>query len=431
MKALRSWTLAAAAAVLAACGDGGIQSPDFTPVVTVTNLRVQPLDPQQGSQIPVGTTLSFQAIATLQQTVPPGTDGAPNGVITIDEDVSDIADWQSANSAFASVDGGVVLGVAPSGGALRITAEYEGRTAQTQVIVTDAVLASVDHVRPRSAAERDPQDRYTAAAGTGVPFDIFGEFTDGQVRELDQASFDVAWSSSNTGVADNPADDNNFTTAGLGSTTVTGTVTNAQGINPASASAELIVEPLNAFCESEFIAPPAVFTTEASALCLGCTVDQPVAAFDANTDTFGTMSIPLGLLLQSSVSLTVSQASNDPLTVGRPAGFLVSRSGSLLSAELLSDVTIQTVLCDVDGENCQVRETFGAGTTPLYLALLGLIGGEDVNLLSTPPLGDASLDANGLRLTFSGGLLSAAATLNVHSTCAVAREPEDAGTSAP
>ena len=83
MKALRSWIPAALAAVLAACGDGGIQSPDFTPVVSITNLRIQPLDPQQGTQIPVGTTLPFQAIATFEQTVPPGTEGAQNGVIAV------------------------------------------------------------------------------------------------------------------------------------------------------------------------------------------------------------------------------------------------------------------------------------------------------------------------------------------------------------
>lgn len=422
MKALRSWTLAAVAALLAACGDGSIQSPDFTPVSTLANLRIDAADPQQGSQLPVGTTLSFRAIATIEQMVPPGTEGAVDGVITIEEDVSDSALWQSANSAFATVEGGVVLGVAPSGTALPITATYEGLDASVLVTVTAAVPIGVDHVRPRSAPERDPQNSYTVAAGTGVPFDIFGAFTDGAVRELDQASFDVDWSSSNSGVADNPADDNNFTTLAIGSTQITGAVTNVQGISPASASATLVVEPLNAFCESEFIAPPAVFTTEASALCIGCTVEQPVAAFDANTETFATMSIPLGLLLQSSVSVSVSQASGAPLTVGRPAGFLVSRSDSLLSAELLSNVTVETVACDQTGANCAVQESFGADITPLYLALLGLIGGEEVSLLSTPPLGEASASANGLRLTFSGGLVSAAAALNVHSACAVARE---------
>jgi hypothetical protein len=424
MKALRSWIAAAMAVALTACGDGGIQSPDFTPVVNITNLRIVPLNPQQGTQIPAGTTLTFLAIATLEQTVPPGTEGAQDGVIVRDEDVSASALWGGQNSAVATVDGGVVLGVAPSSTPQRITAEFEGLIATTFITVTDAVLVGIDHVRPESAPVKNANNVYTAAAGTAVPFDIYGDFTDGEVRKLDETMFDVSWTSSDTAVADNPAADDSFDTITVGSTQITGAVTNAQGISPAAASAELVVEPLNAFCESEFIAPPAVFSDTASAACLGCDVLQPAAIFDANTETFGTMSIPLGLLLQSNVSVTVSQTPTNPLIIGRPSGFLVSRSGSLLSAELLSDVTIETVQCDVAGDNCEVRETFGAGSTPLYLALLGLIGGEDVNLLSTPALGEASTGANGLRLTFSGGLLSAAATLNVHSSCAVAREAE-------
>ncbi|MES0874162.1 hypothetical protein [Sinimarinibacterium thermocellulolyticum] len=426
MNALRFWVSAALAAALSACGDGGIRSPDFTPIVTLTGLRVQPLDPQQGSQIPAGTTLSFRAIATFEQTVPPGTEGAEDGVIVVDEDVTERVDWQEMDTAIATVDDrGVVLGVAPSTTPQRITATFQDRSASTFVTVTDAELVGVDHVRPQSATARDPADRYTVAAGANVPFDIYGAFTDGQVRRIDESMFDVTWTSSDASVADNPADDDNFSTLAVGSAQITGAIADAQGISPASASATLVVEPLNAFCETEFIAPPSVFSDEASMACLGCEVQQPAAIFDANVETFGTMSIPLGLLTQSSVSVTVSQTPTSPLRVGRPAGFLVSRSASLLSAELLSEVTIDTVTCDAEGANCTVQESFGVGFAPLYLALLGVIGGEEVNLLSTPPLGEASAAANGLRLTFSGGLLSAAATLNVHSSCAVAREPQE------
>ena len=192
MKALRSWIPAALAAVLAACGDGGIQSPDFTPVVSITNLRIQPLDPQQGTQIPVGTTLPFQAIATFEQTVPPGTEGAQNGVVVRDEDVTGIADWQSQNSGFATVDSGIVRGVSPSGGQVRITAAYEGLVAQTFVTITEAVLVGVDHVRPRAATARDPADRYTAAAGSAVPFEIFGEFRINGFQQQHQIPADKA-----------------------------------------------------------------------------------------------------------------------------------------------------------------------------------------------------------------------------------------------
>ncbi len=423
MRALRLWIMAVAA-TLVACGDGGIQSPDFTSTVKVENVTVQPASVGQGSSIPAGTTLPFRAIATLSRTVPPGTPNAVNNVIRIDEDVTASAEWTSANTAVATVESGMVRGVAANPVPVTIRASFEGFSGTTQVTVTDAVLAGVDHVRPQGV-ERAQNNTYTVSAGTSIPFEIYGRFSDNSVRQL-SASFDVTWTSSAEAVVDNPADNNVFNTLTVGTAQIRGQVEDVQGLSPAFAAANLVVEPLNEFCESEFRAPPAVFSSEASALCIGCAVDQPVAIFDANVDTFGTMNIPLGLLLQSEVSVTVSQTPTNPLAVGRPAGFLVSRSGSLLSAELLSTVEIETVACDSDGANCEARESFGGSTTPLYLALLGLIGGEQVNLLSTGPLTEASADATGLRLTFSGGLLSAAATLNVHSTCAVAREPEEA-----
>jgi hypothetical protein len=422
MKSLRSWSLAAAT-MLAACGDGGIQSPDFTSVVTVESLAVQPANPQQGSSLPAGTTLSLRAIATLSRTAPPGTPGAVDGVIRTQEDVSGLAGWQSADASVATVEGGLVTGVQASSAPVAVIARYEGLSAQFDVTVTDAVLTGVDHVRPQGAAFR-ADNRYTVAANADVPFEIYGDFTDGEVRLLDESSFDVTWASDSAAVADNPGDDNRFETLGVGSAQITGTVTNVPGANPASATATLVVEPANAFCETEFVAPPALFSTAASTACVGCTVDQAAAIFDADIETFGTMSIPLGLLLQADVSVTASQTPTNPLRVGRAAGFLVSRSGSLLSAELLSEVVIETVNCDEAGENCTVQESFGGdpALSPLYLALLGVIGDEPVSLLSTPPLTEASANANGLRLRFSGGLLSAAAALNVHSSCAVALE---------
>jgi hypothetical protein len=422
MRALRFWSLAAVVS-LAACGDGGIQSPDFTSVVTVESLAVQPTNPQQGTSLPAGTTLGLRAIATLSRTVPPGTPGADDGVVRTQEDVSSLAEWESANASVAAVDGGLVTGVRASSAPVPIIARYEGLSAQLSVTVTDAVLTGVDHVRPAGVA-RTAGNTYNAVLGAQVPFEIYGRFTDDQVRRLNESSFDVIWTSNAEAVADNPDDDNRFATLSVGSAQITGAVTNVPGANPASATATLVVEPLNAFCDSAFIAPPALFSTAASASCVACEVEQAEAMFDVDIETFGTMSIPLGLLLQSDVSVTVSQTPTNPLQVGRPAGFLVSRSAAPLTVELLSEVAIETLSCDVNGDNCQVRESFSAATTPLYLDLLGQIGDEEVNLLSTPSLGEASADANGLRLTFSGGLLSAAAALNVHSNCAVAREQQ-------
>ncbi len=421
MRALRYWSLAVVSA-LAACGSD-VQSPDFTSVVSVDSLVVQLADPQQGSSLPAGTTLRLRAIATLSRTVPPGTPNAEDGVVRTQEDVSALAQWASADASVATVDQGLVGGVRASSVSVAITARYEGLSAQREVTVTDAVLTAVDHVRPQGFS-RAADDRYSVVLDADVPFEIYGNFSDGQVRQLSASSFDISWSSDAESVADNPTDDNLFRALTVGEAQISGMVNNAAGADPASARATLVVEPFNAFCESVFIAPPALFSSEISDLCLGCSVTQPQAMFDADTASFGTLGISLGLLLESELSVTVSQTPTSPLRVGRPAGFLISRNLAPLSSELLSEVTIATVTCDGNGANCTVQESFDSTLTPLYLDLVGNIGDESVSLLSTPPLSEASATANGLRLTFSGGLLSAAASLNVHATCAVAREAD-------
>ena len=90
-------------------------------------------------------------------------------------------------------------------------------------------------------------------------------------------------------------------------------------------------------------------------------------------------------------------------------------SADILSAELLSTLQLQTVICDVDGGNCQPQETFDAGGDALHLNLLGLIGSVPQYLLSTPPI---TQPANGVRLNFNGGLVGLLATLHVQSACA-------------
>src|SRR3546814_11282885 len=79
--------------------------------------------------------------------------------------------------------------------------------------------------------------------------------------------------------------------------------------------------------------------------------------------------------LVRSISFDVSDVSN-PLTVGKPAGFTISRSADILSAELLSSLSLSTLTCDVNGENCTVVETLDSapGNDVLRLALLGLAG---------------------------------------------------------
>lgn len=414
--------LMASLAALAGCGDGSVRSPGFASEVTIERVFIEPAE---DVSTPAGTEFSLRALADIKSTVPPGTPGAEDGVLRVTEDVTERADWSSSDNDVASVASGRVSG--KTVGRTTIEARFEGVADDVSLTVSGAVLESVSHIQP-DGEPRSNDDRYSLLKGGQTRFVMFGQFSDGQLSKLEPSRFAIDWGSNDTAIADNPdaEESNRFEATGIGSTTVVGTLTDSPGVSPASASATLTVNPRSEICRSEFFAPGAMVVGDSSALCIGCGLEQSGAVVDGNDETFGTLDIPLGLLLASTVSVTVSDADRQPFAVGEPAAFLVSRSSSLLSLELLSNVQVATVSCDVNGENCTELERFGASNgLPLKLSLLGIIGDEEVRLLSTPALGSESAEANGLRLDFSGGLLSAAATLNVHAGCAVGREPED------
>lgn len=419
MKSFRRWAMAAAVA-LAGCGDGGIQSPDFTPVTTVDAVVIDPGTPQQ---LPAGTTLSLSAEATITQTVAPGTRDANGNPITEQsktETVTQTATWTSSNPGIATVNGGVVTAVAP--GSTTIKAAFEGVDDSVAVTVTAAALTAVEYVKPEGVL-RTVDDTYSVIAGAGVPFEIYGRFTDGSVRRLVEGGgvnqFLVDWTTDNAPVADNPDNDRNFTTAAVGSADITGRVTNVQGINPDSATATLNVQEANEFCASQFTAPAAKAVGAVSQACLGCSVEQPGLVIDGDLDTYATMSIGAGLLFQSNTSVTVYDTTAQRIVVGSPTGFVVSRAiADLLSAELLSTLTVDTLTCGADG-SCSVVETFSGEDNSLLLSLLGtsVTGDDKLVLVATDPV---TQNANGLRLTFDGGLLTLLANLQINTACGVA-----------
>jgi len=406
---------------LTACGDGSVRSPGSVPVTQLEALRIEADGPLR---TPAGTEFQLRAIADFVRNVPPGTEGAEDGRLVTSEDVTARAEWSSLAEDVASVEAGLVSG--NSVGTAPIRARFEDVSDTVSVTVSDAVLEAVAFVKPEGVA-RQGNERYEVLQGAVVPFEIFGRFSDGGVRALDQSARPTRWSSSAPTVADN-ADVNRperFDALLPGDAGITGALQDADGATPSQASATLRVLPRSDVCQLELLAPGAQVTTQASALCVGCNVEQPNAIVDGNDETFARLSIPLGLLTLSQQSVIVSNPQGAGLTVGEPAAVLISRNSGLLSLELLSGVEIATVSCDINGENCLERERFGdTGGAPLKLSLLGALGAEGVRLLSTPPLGAASVDANGLRLDFSAGLLSAAAELNVHTACAVGRAPE-------
>lgn len=422
------------ALMLAGCGDGSIKSPDFESVTTLKSVDVQPAVAGQPTTLPAGTTLAYRATATFSETVQPGTQDSSGHEIserTRTEDITASADWSSGNTAVASVDKGLVTGNTVSATPVTITASYQGKSDSVSVTVTDAVLKSVVYAAETNVSRSD-DDQYTVAAGNTAQFQLYGRFSDQQPadapRLLDNARFGIQWASNAPAVASNSAvTDPNFKADGVGSAVITGTVTQlpgsvaVTGVNPTSASATLVSQAASAFCERELRAPSAkAVQGPVSAACVGCSVSDTDLAIDGDATTQATMSIPLALLMGASISFDVSDTSN-PLTVGKPVGFVISRSADILSAELLSSLSVATLKnCDVDGKNCEVAEELDSapGNDALRLALLGLVGGVPQYFVSsTKPITQA---ANGVRLTFQGGLIGLLATLHVQSSCAAA-----------
>lgn len=422
MKLFRPWVMAAVMA-LAACGDG-LKSPDFTPVNTFEGLEIRPAVVGQGTEIPAGTSLRFEAWARYTQTVPPGSEdgfGNPITVTVAEENVSGQAEWTSNASTVASVNGGVVNGLVARAAPVTITASFEGKSDTVDVTVTDAVVQGVDHVRP-AGTSRNANNTYTLAVDGTYDFEIYGRFSDNQVRQLTGSNYVVAWNSSDAGVLNNPAADESFDAVAIGTAGITGRVTSpASGITPNSATATVNVRQLSELCLAEFLAPEAQARPgPASPACIPCSADDTENMIDGDENTAASLSIPLGLLLQSNVSGEVFDLNTTRLLAGQQVGFVVSKPLDLLAASLLQDVTIETLNC-IPGAagaepTCAPVQSFSGRdpSAPLYVSLLGLLGGSPAALVQTDPI---ESNANGMRIVFSGGLLSALATLNVNAAC--------------
>lgn len=511
MKAFRAWALMLAA-VLAGCGDGSIQSPDFT--TQLVSLRVVVDNPSPA----LGETIRFQAIGTF--TAPPGSanetyeqviananwtssndnvvlvDNSGNGstlgqgtaavtgesagvsgsttiivgaprltslVVTpatqtialgaqslpyfargryTDSQVRDLppvtaasVTWTISNPQLATLNpsnGGSTTasstGDIVGNATLTATAPNPSGsgvlTATATLTVTGATLSAVEYVKP-AGFDKTEGNAYTVFVGE-VPFEIYGTFSDGTTQQLSGENFAVDWTSAAPAVINNPDGDAQFAALTLGTADITGAVTDPPGAVPDSATAAVTVAPVNEFCVTEFIDPPAVAGASASSACVApaCTVEQPGNIVDGDLESYATLTVTLGLAMESSLSADVYDTTQARLVVGESTGFVVSRPASLLSLDLLGSLSVDTLLCAADG-TCNVLESFAAESGNAAIDVLGQIGDDSVYLLSTDPLTDASQGANGLRITYqaeSQGSLQSA--VNVHTACAVAVPPQ-------
>jgi len=447
MKGLR-WLLVTSVLAVAGC-DGGAKSPDFVPERTLTGMEIRLSNgttpvPAAAQQQPAGTTEDYRAFVDVLTTVPPGYVAQPGETLTTtpdgkaavasEEEVTTVATWTSNSTNIATVDNtGRVTGVAQ--GFTTIVAAYRGQEDSFTVEVTAATLAGgqVLCVRPATTGALGDTPcavtTFNRPSGITVEFEAIGRFSDGQIRRI-AAPYVVNWTSSNLPVAAKPASGNNlplvspnFATATVGATTITGAVVSGSDPlpNPASRTATLNVTSANEFCDTQFPAASLV-TSQAGPLCLGCSLTDttPSSITDDSLETFATLSIPLGLLTLSDISVTIESPTT--IAAGSPVGFLLSRtSNDFLAAQLLNSLTVSTL--SRVGDNLVQNGDPATNSEVLRLTLLGIrVPASPQFLLRTAPTTEP-YDA--VRLTFNAGLLSLLADVNVNTACSRAR-PEAA-----
>lgn len=202
MKGFR-FAMMALVLALTGCGDGSIQSPNFTPQLTV--ITVAP----DTASVAAGRTVAFTA--TGQYTTPPG---APPGSDT--RDITTEVNWSTDDSAIATIDAGRGIARGASIGEAVVTASLDGKSDSATLTVTAAELTQI---------VVQPANPVIGLGGSQV-FTALGVYSDSPTpRAIDGT---VTWTSSDPAVAPVvPAVGATTTATGatLGTTTITATVT--------------------------------------------------------------------------------------------------------------------------------------------------------------------------------------------------------------
>ncbi|WP_341917630.1 Ig-like domain-containing protein [Hydrocarboniphaga effusa] len=170
MKAMRALAVLATL-VLAACGDGSIQSPAFTEDLVALSAQVKATQ-LETALVPKGRTEQLEAIGSFTQ--PPPDEATP-----VERSTS--ANWSSDNTSVATVNAaGLVTAV--NTGVARITASKDGKTSNTVTItVGPAALDSIKIVR---TLDNTTVTADTIARGSQRSYRAVGVYSDTTERPI-------------------------------------------------------------------------------------------------------------------------------------------------------------------------------------------------------------------------------------------------------
>ena len=510
MKILRTLALLAVGAVgLTGCGDGGVQSPDFTAELLGLSLSTSDPDATEVAvgvgetpqyTVPAGKRVTLEVTGSF--TTPPGSDDEA-------EERATSADFIVSPADAGSVEEGEFR--ASRTGQVTVTAERGGHESNPIIFnVTAAVIDTID-IEPATASipvgasrefnavgvysddERRPvlvnwtiddatvatltnatnSSTVTATAAPGASIGDTAVLTAtrpaaGDVPALtdtanitiddrtvvgladasaecapptigigftSQCTVDVEYSDGTTEPAgtlvtwatNGPGDafvdvesaTGEVTGVAPGTATITATLTGAGTPNTASTTVT-VLSSANARCQQPLVAPNALASGTNSVLCIGCNVANPGNAIDDDADTFASINTVLGLL-GATATLSVNSLPDTTLvTPSGSVGFVIAQPpGLLLSAEVLSTLTVSTIAADgtvIQSGGAQPQPADPLPILPATVTLLGTIGGQDAALISFQP----TQQFNGLALTFNAGVASVLPSINVFQACAVA-----------
>lgn len=374
----------------------GLSSPPVVIEVTAPVLEQIVVEPAAAT-IALGTTQDFTARGIFTDSEEPRGIATPIVWASNDPGVATVGPGTGPNNTVSPVATGIATISAT-------TTNEEGLevSGSADLTVVAATLDSLLRVEPQNALVQQ---------GLSRQFIAVGAFSDGGEQPV--ANSDIDWTSSALAVATINAD-GLATGVALGQTQIAATLKpDLMVTGNRSANATLTVT--DDVCTGPFLASAgATAVGEVNGLCLLCSVTDTAGVIDADPQTTGVISVPVGLL-GGAASLTATAADGTTFPGGSPAGFIVRRpAGLLLTAELLSQLDLQTLL---DGNE---RET-SSDSIPLRVTLLGLLGDDEAALVSFTPT--QSFDA--LRLTLNSGVASALTTTEVSSACALAVESGD------
>lgn len=289
------------------------------------------------------------------------------------------------------------------------------QTAQLPITVTNNVPTNL-----APAVKLNPPT--VVAPGAGTPTiatqsqaTAVAVFADGSKQDVANDGNTVTWSSAPTTIATINATTGLATSVAKGQAIITATPKPGKfsGSQTPATATLTVTDPV---CPVPLLATGGATASDAtSGICLLCSAANDSNVTDGDFNNFATLSVPVALLT-GSISLTVKAGSTVTPVAGQQAGFVIGRpTGSLLLAEVLSQVQLSTSL------NGTATSDTTSNQTPLRLDLLGTeVTGAQAGLVSMP----VTKPFDSITLTFGGGVASALSSVQVFQACAAVKPPQ-------